>query len=62
MLQVVLASAISPIVAAVLTILRGQNIIDRANIVGAALIFSGVVAVVAGNIISNRLTRGSSYQ
>lgn len=46
---------IQPIVAAVLSLLRGQNIIDRANIIGAALIFTGVVFVVAGNIIGNRL-------
>lgn len=46
---------IQPIVAAVLSLLRGQNIIDRANVVGAALIFTGVVFVVAGNIIGSRL-------
>ena len=46
---------IQPIVAAVLSLLRGQNIIDRANIIGAALIFTGVVFVVAGNIIGSRL-------
>ncbi len=46
---------IQPIVAAVLSLLRGQNIIDRANVVGAVLIFTGVVFVVAGNIIGNRL-------
>lgn len=53
---------IQPVVAAVLTLLRGQNIIDRANIIGAALIFSGVIFVVAGNMIGRRATRGSSYQ
>ena len=46
---------IQPIVAAVLSLLKGQNIIDRANIIGAALIFTGVVFVVAGNIIGSRL-------
>ena len=46
---------IQPIVAAVLSLLRGQDIIDRANVVGAALIFTGVVFVVAGNIIGSRL-------
>lgn len=53
---------IQPVVAAVLTLLRGQNIIDRANIIGAVMIFSGVIFVVAGNMIGRRATRGSSYQ
>ena len=53
---------LQPVVAAVLSVLRGQNIIDRANIIGAALIFTGVVGVVAGNIISRKITRGSLYQ
>ena len=46
---------IQPIVAAVSSLHKGQNIIDRANVVGAALIFTGVVFVVAGNIIGSRL-------
>ena len=46
---------IQPIVAAVLSLLKGQNIIDRANVVGAALIFTGVVFVVAGNFIGSRI-------
>lgn len=46
---------IQPVVAAGLSLLKGQNIIDRANIVGAVLIFTGVVFVVAGNIISSKL-------
>lgn len=46
---------IQPVVAAGLSYLHGQNIIDRANIVGAALIFTGVATVVAGNIISSHL-------
>lgn len=45
---------IQPLVATALALLRGQNIIDHANIVGAVLIFSGVVAVVTGNIFSIR--------
>lgn len=45
---------IQPLVATALALLRGQNIIDHANIVGALLIFSGVVAVVTGNIFSIR--------
>lgn len=45
---------IQPLVATALALLRGQNIIDHANIVGAALIFSGVVAVVTGNILPIR--------
>ena len=53
---------IQPIVAAVLTILRGQNIIDRANIVGAVLIFSGVVVVVAGNIISSQVLSATRHK
>ena len=53
---------IQPVIAAMLTLARGQNIIDRANIIGAALIFSGVIFVVAGNMIGRRATRGSSYQ
>lgn len=53
---------IQPVVAAMLTLARGQNIIDRANIIGAVMIFSGVVFVVAGNMIGRRATRGSSYQ
>ena len=53
---------IQPIVAAMLTLARGQNIIDRANIIGAVMIFSGVIFVVAGNMIGRRATRGSSYQ
>lgn len=53
---------IQPVVAAMLTLARGQNIIDRANIIGAVMIFSGVIFVVAGNMISRRATRGSSYQ
>lgn len=48
---------IQPVVATVLSVLRGQNKIDRANIIGAALIFSGVILVVAGNIIRNRLKK-----
>ena len=42
---------LQPVVAAGLSLLRGQNIIDRTNIIGAALIFTGVVFVVAGSII-----------
>lgn len=53
---------IQPAVAAMLTLARGQNIIDRANIIGAVMIFSGVVFVVAGNMIGRRATRDSSYQ
>lgn len=45
---------IQPIMAALLSLLRGQSSIDRANIVGAVLIFTGVVVVVAGNIFSRR--------
>ena len=41
---------IQPAVAALLTLARGQNIVDRANIIGATLIFTGVVVVVAENI------------
>ena len=46
---------IQPAIATALAILRGQNRLDRANIIGAVLIFSGVVFVVAGNIISRRI-------
>ena len=53
---------IQPVVAAMLTLAHGQNIIDRANIIGAVMIFSGVIFVVAGNMIGRRATRGSSYQ
>lgn len=53
---------IQPVVAAMLTLARGQNIIDRANIIGAVMIFSGVIFVVAGNMIGRRATHGSSYQ
>ena len=53
---------IQPVIAAMLTLARGQNIIDRANIIGAVMIFSGVIFVVAGNMIGRRATRGSSYQ
>lgn len=52
---------IQPVIAAMLTLARGQNIIDRANIIGAVMIFSGVIFV-AGNMIGRRATRGSSYQ
>lgn len=45
---------IQPLVATALALLRGQNIIDHANIIGAVLIFSGVVAVVTGNILPIR--------
>ena len=53
---------IQPVIAAMLTLARGQNIIDRANIIGAVMIFYGVIFVVAGNMIGRRATRGSSYQ
>lgn len=53
---------IQPVIAAMLTLARGQNIIDRANIIGAVMIFSGVIFVVAGNMIGRRATHGSSYQ
>ena len=46
---------LQPVVAAGLSLLRGQNIIDRTNIIGAALIFTGVVFVVAGSIIGRRI-------
>lgn len=46
---------LQPVVAAGLSLLRGQNIIDRTNIIGAALIFTGVVFVVAGSIISHKI-------
>ncbi len=36
------------VVATLLTLLRGQSSIDRANVVGAALIFVGIVAVALG--------------
>ena len=39
---------IQPVVATVLSLLRGQSTIDRANIVGASLIFAGIIFVVAG--------------
>lgn len=39
---------IQPVVATVLSLLRGQSTIDRANIVGASLIFVGIIFVVAG--------------
>jgi drug/metabolite transporter (DMT)-like permease len=45
---------IQPLVATALALLRGQNIIDHATVVGAALIFSGVVVVVTGNILPIR--------
>ncbi|MBQ5843697.1 MAG: DMT family transporter [Alistipes sp.] len=47
---------IQPVVATILSLLRGQNRIDRTNIAGAVLIFTGVVFVVAGNIIRKRLS------
>lgn len=46
---------IQPLVAAVFALLRGQTIIDRANKVGAALIFCGVVLVVAGNSLRKKV-------
>lgn len=46
---------LQPVVAAGLSLLRGQNIIDRTNIIGAALIFTGVVFVVAGSIIGHKI-------
>ena len=46
---------LQPVVAAGLSLLRGQDIIDRTNIIGAALIFTGVVFVVAGSIIGRRI-------
>ena len=37
---------LQPIVASVLALVRGQSIIDRTNIVGAVLIFSGMLAII----------------
>ncbi len=48
---------IQPLVATLFALWRGQNKIDRANIIGAVLIFTGVVAVVAGNILRQRWSR-----
>jgi drug/metabolite transporter (DMT)-like permease len=45
---------VQPLVATTLALLRGQTVIDHANIVGAVLIFSGVVFVVTGNIFPLR--------
>ena len=45
---------VQPLVATTLALLRGQTVIDNANIVGAVLIFSGVVFVVTGNIFPLR--------
>lgn len=53
---------IQPVVATALSVLRGQNRIDRANIIGAVLIFTGVVLVVAGNIIRSRFKQRASTQ
>lgn len=46
---------IQPLVATILALLRGQNIIDKENKIGATLIFLGVVLVVAGNSLSKRV-------
>ena len=45
---------VQPLVATTLALLRGQTVIDHANIVGAVLIFSGEVFVVTGNIFPLR--------
>ena len=45
---------VQPLVATTLALLRGQTVIDHANIVGAVLILSGVVFVVTGNIFPLR--------
>lgn len=45
---------IQPLVATALALLRGQSVLDHANIIGATLIFSGVVVVVTGNIFPLR--------
>lgn len=45
---------VQPLIATTLALLRGQTVIDHANIVGAVLIFSGVVFVVTGNIFPLR--------
>ena len=37
---------IQPIVAAIVAVARGQSVIDRTNIVGAVLIFSGILCVI----------------
>ena len=37
---------LQPIVATILALMRGQSIIDRTNIVGAVLIFSGMLAII----------------
>ncbi|MBQ7856384.1 MAG: DMT family transporter [Alistipes sp.] len=39
-----------PVVATCLSLLRGQNNIDRTNIVGASLIFVGIILVASGNL------------
>lgn len=46
---------IQPLVATILALLRGQNIIDKENKIGATLIFLGVVLVVAGNSLRKKV-------
>lgn len=46
---------IQPVVATILSLLRGQSKIDRANIVGAILIFTGIVLVADGGALFTRL-------
>ena len=46
---------IQPVVAIALSLLRGQSKIDRANVVGAILIFTGIVLVAGGGALFNRL-------
>lgn len=47
---------VQPVVATLLSLLRGQSKIDRANIVGAILIFTGIVLVAGGGVLFNRVT------
>ena len=49
---------IQPIIATTLAVMRGQTIIDRTNIVGAVLIFIGMLCVIRFTPRSSVLTRG----
>lgn len=45
---------VQPIVATCLSLLRGQNNIDRTNIIGASLIFVGIILVVSDDLLHRR--------
>ena len=50
---------VQPIVATCLSLMRGQNNIDRTNIIGASLIFVGIILVVSDDLLHRRSAKGA---